>query len=133
MCLIIDKKVIHKEVKKPSALYTRFFPYLSNSFSMYKTISKQIIFCVLFIKKTSFPPLRKGLNIIYYVKDNFYTFYKCPHNVTKVTKNIDKYIKIKVRNDNELVVIDIIDNGQGIKKKEIKSVFRSLYTSLFDF
>ena len=41
----------------------------------------------------------------------------------------DKYIKIKVRNDNELVVIDIIDNGQGIKKKEIKSVFRSLYTS----
>lgn len=38
-------------------------------------------------------------------------------------------LRVKIRNDAEMVVIDVIDNGKGIKKKKLKNIFKPLYTS----
>lgn len=46
----ITKKVIHEIVKKPSVKVTRFFPYLSNCFSINNIINKAIVFCIPFMK-----------------------------------------------------------------------------------
>ncbi len=47
----------------------------------------------------------------------------------KNSEKTHKVITIKVRSNENMIGIEIIDNGNGIKKKELKSIFKPLYTT----
>ena len=41
----------------------------------------------------------------------------------------EKIITIRIRNDSDMVAIDILDNGKGMGKKELKNIHKPLYTT----
>lgn len=49
-------------------------------------------------------------------------------NGVKYSKNYGKCLTIKNREDEEYIIIDIIDDGIGISKKDIKRVFEPFFT-----
>lgn len=53
-------------------------------------------------------------------------------NAVESFENLDrenKVIKINVCDDNDMIAIDIIDNGKGINKKVLKKIYKPLYTT----
>ena len=49
-------------------------------------------------------------------------------NGVKYSKNYGKYLTIKNRENGKYIIIDIIDEGVGISKKDIKRVFEPFFT-----
>ena len=84
----------------------------------------------LFIKNKIIPKVELDKDLIVYSDIKWLRFIieQIIINGVKYSKNYGKYLTIKNREDDKYIIIDIIDEGIGISKKDIKRVFEPFFT-----
>ncbi len=84
----------------------------------------------LFIKNGVFPELKLEENIIIYSDKKWIKFAieQIITNGVKYSKGEDKILTIELKKISNMVVLDVVDRGVGIPKKDIKRVFDAFYT-----
>ena len=84
----------------------------------------------LFIKNRIIPKLELEKDLLVYSDKKWLRFIieQIIINGVKYSKNYGKYLTIKNRKNDKYIIIDIIDEGVGISKKDIKRVFEPFFT-----
>lgn len=84
----------------------------------------------LFIKNGIIPKLEVDKDMSVYTDKKWIKFIieQVIINGVKYSKNYGKYLIIKSTENSEYIIIDIIDKGIGIHKKDIKRVFEPFFT-----
>ena len=84
----------------------------------------------LFIKNRITPKVELDKDLVVYSDKKWLTFIieQIIINGVKYSKNYGKYLTIKNRKNDKYIIIDIIDEGIGISKKDIKRVFEPFFT-----
>ena len=84
----------------------------------------------LFIKNRIIPKVELDKDLIVYSDKKWLKFIieQVIINGVKYSKNYGKYLTIKSRENDKYIIIDIIDEGIGISKKDIKRVFEPFFT-----
>lgn len=84
----------------------------------------------LFIKNRIIPKLEIDKDLIVYSDKKWLRFIleQIIINGVKYSKDHGKYLIIKNREDDEYIIIDIIDEGIGIPRKDIKRVYEPFFT-----
>ncbi|MBQ9012568.1 MAG: sensor histidine kinase, partial [Bacilli bacterium] len=84
----------------------------------------------LFIKNRIIPKVELEKDLIVYSDKKWLRFIieQIIINGVKYSKNYGKYLTIKNRENGKYIIIDIIDEGVGISKKDIKRVFEPFFT-----
>ena len=84
----------------------------------------------LFIKNRIIPKVELNKDLIVYSDRKWLRFIieQIIINGVKYSKNYGKYLTIKNRENDKYIIIDIIDEGIGISKKDIKRVFEPFFT-----
>ncbi|MBP3930969.1 MAG: sensor histidine kinase [Peptostreptococcaceae bacterium] len=84
----------------------------------------------LFIKNRIIPKVELDKDLVVYSDKKWLRFIieQIIINGVKYSKNYGKYLTIKNRENDKYIIIDIIDEGVGISKKDIKRVFEPFFT-----
>lgn len=84
----------------------------------------------LFIKNRIIPKVDLDKELIVYSDKKWLRFIleQIMINGVKYSKGNGKYLIIKKREDSEYIIVDIIDEGIGIPRKDIKRVFEPFFT-----
>ena len=84
----------------------------------------------LFIKNKIIPKVELDKDLVVYSDKKWLRFIieQIIINGVKYSKNYGKYLTIKNREDDKYIIIEIIDEGIGIPKKDIKRVFEPFFT-----
>ena len=84
----------------------------------------------LFIKNRIIPKVELDKDLVVYSDKKWLRFIieQIIINSVKYSKNYGKYLTIKSRKNDKYIIIDIIDEGIGISKKDIKRVFDPFFT-----
>lgn len=84
----------------------------------------------LFIKNKIMPKVEIEKDLIVYTDKKWIKFVmeQIIINGVKYSKNKGKYLTIKSRMSGQYIVLDIIDEGIGINKKDIKRIFEPFFT-----
>ncbi len=84
----------------------------------------------LFIKNRIIPKVELNKDLIVYSDRKWIRFIieQIIINGVKYSKNYGRYLTIKNREDDKYIIVDIIDEGIGISKKDIKRVFEPFFT-----
>ena len=84
----------------------------------------------LFIKNRIIPKVELDKDLVVYSDKKWLKFIieQIIINGVKYSKNYGKYLTIKNRENGKYIIIDIIDEGVGISKKDIKRVFEPFFT-----
>ena len=84
----------------------------------------------LFIKNRIIPKVELEKDLVVYSDKKWLRFIieQIIINGVKYSKNYGKYLNIKNRENGKYIIIDIIDEGVGISKKDIKRVFEPFFT-----
>ena len=84
----------------------------------------------LFIKNRIIPKVELDKDLVVYSDKKWLRFIieQIIINGVKYSKDYGKYLTIKNREDDKYIIIEIIDEGIGIPKKDIKRVFEPFFT-----
>ena len=84
----------------------------------------------LFIKNMIIPKVELNNDLVVYSDKKWLKFIieQIIINGVKYSKNYGKYLTIKNRKNDKNIIIDIIDEGVGISRKDIKRVFEPFFT-----
>ena len=132
---------IHKELDKIDkglnmAMYFARLNQFEKDFSVQKVnLYNEVVELInkekrLFIKNRIIPKVELDKDLVVYSDKKWLRFIieQIIINGVKYSKNYGKYLTIKNRENGKYIIIDIIDEGVGISKKDIKRVFEPFFT-----